>query len=92
MAAAESKSGQIFSTGGAEERWPALPGAAVAPLAGERIHRNQKDRCDVYDELMGQLLVNDFAMVELCRGIDEITRLASGIHAVNKEGFALPQE
>ncbi|MDO8542845.1 MAG: hypothetical protein Q7S40_20580 [Opitutaceae bacterium] len=57
---------------------------------GERIHRNQKDNCDVYDELMGQLLIKDFAMVELCRGIDEITRLASGIHAVNQEVLALP--
>lgn len=57
---------------------------------GERIHRNQKDNCDVYDELMGQLLVKDFAMIELCRGIDEITRLASGIHAMNKEVLALP--
>jgi len=57
---------------------------------GERIHRNTKATCDVYDEWMRDLLLRDYAIVELCRAIDDITALAGKIYVVNREALTLP--
>jgi hypothetical protein len=59
-------------------------------IYGERVHRNQKNHCDIYDEWMQTFLIKDFAVFGLCEAILEISDLVRGIYIVNRKVLALP--
>jgi len=58
-------------------------------IYGDRVHRNQKDHCDIYDEWMSHFLIKDFSVLGLCEAIIDITILVGAIRDVNIEVLAL---